>query len=73
MVTMMIEGRTATVVHNHGPEEGRGLYCPEYRGPDGKLEGECIQMDRAWSEYHDRRLVPSAIKPTLWPPPGTLA
>jgi hypothetical protein len=34
------EGRT--LVHNHGPEDGPGLTCPESRLADGTLRGACI-------------------------------
>lgn len=30
-------------VHNHSPEEGRGLLCPESRQSDGSLLGVCMQ------------------------------
>ena len=33
---------TKRPVHNHGPEEGAGLSCREYRTGDGGLEGECL-------------------------------
>lgn len=29
-------------VHNHTPEEGRGLECPESTQTNGKLIGECL-------------------------------
>lgn len=31
------------MVHNHGPEEGRGLACAEHRLPDGRLKGWCLR------------------------------
>ncbi len=34
-----------TEVHNHGPSEGRGLYCSERVLPDGSLRGACIPDD----------------------------
>lgn len=32
-------------VHNHGPEDGPGLACPERRvgGPSGRLRGKCLE------------------------------
>jgi hypothetical protein len=30
------------MVHNHRPDEGRGLDCPETRLPDGTLRGACL-------------------------------
>ena len=33
-------------VHNHGPEEGKGLSCPEYKTSAG-LKGWCILNDPA--------------------------
>ncbi|WPJ30593.1 hypothetical protein [Streptomyces phage Psst1] len=32
-------------VHNHGPEEGAGLSCNEFRLPDGSLRGACLMSD----------------------------
>lgn len=29
-------------VHNHGPEDGPGLSCPETRSHDGRLRGACL-------------------------------
>lgn len=46
-------------VHNHGPEDGPGLSCPEYRvgGPYGRLRGACLdeaedtrEMAEWWAE-----------------------
>jgi len=30
------------MVHNHGPEEGEGLDCPETQRLDGSLKGACL-------------------------------
>lgn len=34
-------------VHNHGPDEGPGLACPESPLPDGRKQGECVRIARA--------------------------
>ena len=33
-------------IHNHGPDEGHGIYCPETRGADGLLRGACLQEEK---------------------------
>lgn len=32
------------MVHNHGPDEGDGLDCPERRLSDGTLRGKCMDV-----------------------------
>lgn len=34
--------RDRPMVHNHGPSEGRGLDCGEYRTAHGTLRGHCL-------------------------------
>lgn len=50
---------TATVVHNHGPAEGRGLDCPEHL-VDGQLRGVCI------ADRDHLRAVAEAATPGPW-------
>lgn len=36
-------------VHNHGPDEGAGVACPEHRDARGRLVGECLTANRTLS------------------------
>lgn len=41
-------------VHNHGPAEGKGLECREYRTPEGYLRGACLddaELEKAQAGY----------------------
>lgn len=43
-------------VHNHGPDQGKGIACKEYR-LFGRLVGECMldRHDKLMQEYRDRQ------------------
>lgn len=58
------------MVHNHGPYEGDGLDCREYRQPDGSLIGQCLQIEQAWREHVATRPLTGSL---LWPPAGDVA
>lgn len=49
-------------VHNHGPSEGRGTFCPERRTADGRLIGACLDPLDGEPRYmvarHDERDLP---------------
>jgi hypothetical protein len=40
-------------VHNHGPNEGRGTFCPERRNVDGRLVGACLRCTFCDQERDD--------------------
>jgi hypothetical protein len=43
-----------TRVHNHGPDKGRGLDCPEARLLDGRLRGACMDKPAEATPFIDR-------------------
>jgi hypothetical protein len=54
-----------TQVHNHGPDEGRGLDCNEHRTADGRLVGACMTPGR---ETTDRVIRLTEMQPVPPPP-----
>lgn len=49
-------------VHNHGPEEGKGLACREYLTPEGVLRGSCLddtELARAQGSYVKKMASPN--------------
>lgn len=61
----------AEAVHNHGPDEGRGLDCPETELANGRRVGACLNVSERQSFPDDLEGVPyiarsgEKIRPTL--------
>lgn len=48
-------------VHNHTPEQGDGLDCPEHRDPEGHLRGRCMTPDGINTPWQTWQEIPEGI------------